>query len=55
MLAEGVEVTYPALSAFGLETVRRSGVGESGAAVPITAGFPFNESGTTNNLRLDRL
>ncbi len=55
VLAEGVEVTYPALSAFGLETVRRSGVGESGAAVPITAGFPFNESGTTNNLRLDRL
>ena len=55
VLATGVQVTYEALSRFGLEKVRESGVGESGALVAITAGFPFHESGSTNNLRLERL
>jgi pyruvate kinase len=55
VLAEGIEVTYEALSAFGLRTVRDSGAAEVGALVAITAGFPFHESGSTNNLRLERL
>jgi pyruvate kinase len=55
VLAEGVEVTYEALSAFGREAVVESGAGERGTSVAITAGFPFHESGSTNNMRLDRL
>jgi pyruvate kinase len=55
VLAEDVDVTYEALSEFGRETVRRSGIAEVGASVPITAGFPFHESGSTNDMRLDRL
>jgi pyruvate kinase len=55
VLAEGVPVTYEALSNFGMEAVRDSGVGEHGSSVAITAGFPFHESGSTNNMRLDRL
>jgi pyruvate kinase len=55
VLAEGVEVSYSALSAFGMDRVKESGVGEPGASVAITAGFPFHESGSTNNMRLDRL
>ena len=55
VLAEGVEVSYSALAAFGMDRVKESGVGEPGASVAITAGFPFHESGSTNNLRLDRL
>jgi pyruvate kinase len=55
VLAEGVEVTYEALSEFGKQTVVESGVGEHGASVAITAGFPFHESGSTNMMRLDRL
>jgi len=55
VLAEGVEVTYEALSEYGRRVVRETGVGEAGASVAITAGFPFHESGSTNNMRLDRL
>ena len=55
VLAEGINVTYGTLAAFGRETVVDSGVGEVGASVAITAGFPFHESGSTNNMRLDRL
>jgi pyruvate kinase len=55
VLAEGIDVTYEALSAFGREAVVAAGAGERGASVPITAGFPFHESGSTNNMRLDRL
>ncbi len=55
ILAEGLDDTYGSLAAFGREKVRDSGVGEVGASVAITAGFPFHESGATNNMRLDRL
>ncbi|MDA0329737.1 MAG: pyruvate kinase [Gemmatimonadetes bacterium] len=55
VLAEGVDVTYEALSAYGIRMVKETGVGEAGASVAITAGFPFHEPGSTNNLRLDRL
>ena len=55
VLADGVEATYSSLAAFGREQVKKSGVGEAGASVAITAGFPFQESGSTNDMRLDRL
>lgn len=55
VLAADVEVSYEALSAHGRRAVVDAGVGEPGAAVAITAGFPFHESGSTNNMRLDRL
>jgi len=55
VLARGVEVTYQALSAYGMQAVVDAGMGEKGASVAITAGFPFHESGSTNNMRLDRL
>ena len=55
VLAEDVEVTYEALSDFGRRAVLEAGVGEKGASVAITAGFPFHKTGSTNNMRLDRL
>jgi pyruvate kinase len=55
VLADEVEVSYGALAEYGCEQVRRSGVGEPGATVVITAGFPFHESGSTNTMRLERL
>jgi pyruvate kinase len=55
VLASDVEVSYEALSAYGRQAVIDSGIGEPGASIAITAGFPFHESGSTNNMRLDRL
>ena len=55
VLAEAVEVTYESLSTYGREAVVAAGVGERGSPVPITAGFPFHESGSTNDMRLERL
>jgi pyruvate kinase len=55
VLAEGVEVTYEALSAYGRQAVVASGVGEAGSSVAITAGFPFHTSGSMNNMRLAHL
>ena len=55
VLAADVDVTYGSLSSFGRAAVVEAGVGEPGASVAITAGFPFHESGSTNNMRLDRL
>ena len=54
-LAQGVEVTYEGLAAFGRGRVLASGLGEPGAAVVVTSGFPFHEAGTTNTMRLERL
>ncbi|MDZ7780465.1 MAG: pyruvate kinase [Gemmatimonadota bacterium] len=54
-LADEVEVSYTALAEFGCEQVRLSGVGDPGATVVITAGFPFHQSGSTNTMRLERL
>jgi pyruvate kinase len=53
--ADGIEVTYDALTQFGRECVLASGVGEPGASIVVTAGVPFHESGTTNTMRLERL
>lgn len=55
VLADATEVSYAALSEFGKKAVVDAGVGENGASIAITAGFPFHESGSTNNMRLDRL
>lgn len=55
LVPESVAVTYEALSEFGMQAVVEAGVGEKGASVAIAAGFPFHESGSTNNMRLDRL
>ena len=55
VLAEDVDITYEELSRIGREAVVESGAGERGASIAITAGFPFHESGSTNNMRLDRL
>jgi pyruvate kinase len=55
VLATDVEVSYESLSAYGRRAVVATGVGEPGASIAITAGFPFHESGSTNNMRLDRL
>ena len=53
--AEGIKVSYGELARFGMDYVLESGVGERGESIAITAGFPFHESGSTNNMRLDRL
>ena len=55
VLATDIDVTYEALSEYGKRAVREAGVGEAGASIAITAGFPFQESGSTNTMRLDRL
>jgi pyruvate kinase len=54
-LAQGVEVSYEGLAAFGRSRVLAAGLGEPGAAVVVTSGFPFHEAGTTNTMRLERL
>jgi pyruvate kinase len=55
VLAQDVEVSYESLAAVGRRSVIDAGVGEPGDSVAITAGFPFHESGSTNNMRLERL
>jgi pyruvate kinase len=54
-LAQGLEDSYDALAAFGRGRVLASGLGEPGAAVVVTSGFPFHVAGTTNTMRLERL
>jgi pyruvate kinase len=49
------EVTYDALTAMGKEYLLASGLGEEGSSVVVTAGFPFQLSGTTNTMRLEQL
>ena len=55
VLAENIEVSYNSLTAFGLESVLSSGVGEAGTVIPVTAGYPFHQSGSTNTMRLEHL
>jgi len=54
-LADGIEDSYDALASFGRARVVEFGLGERGAPVVVTAGFPFHERGTTNTMRLERL
>ena len=55
ILAENIQVSYDALTSFGLRSVLSSGIGEAGTAVPVTSGYPFHESGSTNTMRLEQL
>ena len=55
VLAERLEMSYERQAEYGRQCVLDSGVGEPGASVVVTAGFPFHESGSTNTMRLERL
>jgi len=55
VLADVDYVTYEALTAVGREAVLRSDVGDPGASLVVTSGFPFHTAGTTNTMRLERL
>jgi len=55
LLPQDEAASYESQVNFAKRVVVESGVGEPGAAVAITAGFPFHESGTTNMMRLERL
>ena len=55
VLAENIEISYDSLTAFGLESVLSSGVGAVGSVIPVTAGYPFHQSGSTNTMRLEHL
>jgi pyruvate kinase len=54
-LAEGLEDSYESLAAFGRGRVLGSGIGEPGASVVVTAGYPFHQAGTTNTMRIEQL
>jgi pyruvate kinase len=49
------QATYQRLLGIGREAVVESGLGEPGALVVATSGYPFHEPGTTNTMRLERL
>lgn len=49
------EVTYASLSRVGRKAVVDRGVGDEGAPVIITAGYPFHMSGSTNTMRVESL
>ncbi|MCG6987076.1 MAG: pyruvate kinase [Gemmatimonadetes bacterium] len=55
VLASAERVTYDALMAVGRQAILNDGVGDPGASVPVTSGYPFHTSGTTNTMRLERL
>ena len=54
-LAEGEEISYDALSAFGRKQMLALGMGAPGDAILVTAGVPFHQSGTTNTMRVETL
>jgi pyruvate kinase len=54
-LAQVADVTYESLTAFGRERVLESGAGEPGAAIVVTAGYPFHQAGATNTMRIELL
>jgi pyruvate kinase len=54
-LAQVYEVTYETLTAFGRERVVANGAGERGAAIVVTAGYPFHQAGATNTMRIELL
>jgi pyruvate kinase len=55
VLADVDYVTYEALTQVGREAILGSGLGDEGATVVVTAGFPFHTSGTTNTMRVELL
>ncbi|MEQ1857598.1 MAG: pyruvate kinase [Longimicrobiales bacterium] len=54
-LARVGEVTYESLTTFGRERVLASGVGQRGAPIVVTAGYPFHVAGATNTMRIELL
>ena len=54
-LAQVGEVTYESLTTFGRERVIASGVGQRGAPIVVTAGYPFHVEGATNTMRIELL
>lgn len=55
VLADVEQVSYQSLTDFGCQAVLLGGVGKTGDSVPVTSGYPFHESGTTNTMRVERL
>ena len=55
VLAREEDATYEGLTAVGREAILKRGLGDPGAALVVTAGFPFQHAGTTNTMRLERL
>lgn len=55
VLADVEDVSYQSLTDFGCQAVLTGGVGTTGDSVPVTSGYPFHESGTTNTMRVERL
>jgi pyruvate kinase len=53
--SEVKEISYEALTQVGRASILESGVGDPGASVVVTSGFPFQRSGTTNTMRLEVL
>ena len=49
------EVTYESLTMFGRDRVLASGVGQRGAPIVVTAGYPFQVAGATNTMRIELL
>jgi pyruvate kinase len=54
-LAQVDEVTYETLTAVGRERVLAKGLGEPGAVIVVTAGYPFHQVGATNTMRIELL
>ncbi len=55
LLATEEEVSYEALTDFGKRAVIEAGLGRTGQAVVVTAGYPFHTAGTTNTMRVEEL
>jgi pyruvate kinase len=54
-LEDSREVTYDQLLQVAREAALRTGVGEPGDSVVVTAGTPFHTAGSTNTMRVERL
>ncbi len=55
VLASRHQSNYQSQRECGRNAVLESGIGEPGAPVPVTAGIPFDQSGSTNMMRLETL
>jgi len=55
ILAKVEEMSYEALTEFGKRYLVETGVGQRGQSVVVTAGYPFDTSGTTNTMRVEQL
>ena len=55
MLYPNTEVSYEALTAFGKRCVLERGGGRDGDSVVVTAGVPFQTSGSTNTMLVEQL